>query len=59
VLRAVLARHELRGISSTPETTRRRGITFSPSRGSRVILTARTSTGASGPAVTPADPVAA
>jgi cytochrome P450 len=48
VLRAVLSRHELRSTSSTPETTRRRGITFSPSRGSRVILMARSGAGATG-----------
>ncbi|HEV2975214.1 MAG TPA: cytochrome P450 [Solirubrobacteraceae bacterium] len=41
VLRAVLARHELRPAGDAPETTRRRGITFSPSRGSRVILAPR------------------
>ncbi|HEY2182113.1 MAG TPA: cytochrome P450, partial [Solirubrobacteraceae bacterium] len=61
VLRAVLSRHELRCARSTPETTRRRGITFSPSRGSRVILTARGGAGAGvdAPAVAPADPVPA
>ena len=37
VLRAVLARYELRS-PGTPEVTRRRGITFSPSDGCRVIL---------------------
>jgi cytochrome P450 family 135 len=57
VLRAVLSRHELRSTSSTPETTRRRGITFSPSRGSRVILGARRGAGTRVPAVAPADPV--
>jgi cytochrome P450 len=40
-LRAVLARCELRP-AGAPETTRRRGITFSPSGASRVILAART-----------------
>lgn len=43
VLRAALERHELRPASGTPETTRRRGITFSPSGGSRVILSQRAS----------------
>jgi cytochrome P450 len=38
VLRAVLERYVLRPASSTPEITRRRGITFSPSGESRVIL---------------------
>jgi len=42
VLRAVLERCELRPASSTPEVTRRRGITFSPSAGSNVILSRRT-----------------
>ncbi len=37
VLRAALARYELRS-PGAPEITRRRGITFSPSGGSRVIL---------------------
>ncbi len=41
VLRAALARHELRP-AGEPEVTRRRGIAFSPSGGSRVILTRRT-----------------
>ncbi|HEY2718274.1 MAG TPA: cytochrome P450 [Solirubrobacteraceae bacterium] len=41
VLGAALRRLELRPASSTPETTRRRGITFSPSRGSEVILARR------------------
>jgi cytochrome P450 len=41
VLRSVLSRYELRPASVAPETTRRRGITFSPSRGSRVILELR------------------
>jgi cytochrome P450 len=41
VLRAVLERCELRQAGSTPEVTRRRGITFSPSAGSTVILSAR------------------
>jgi cytochrome P450 len=42
VLGAALRRLELRPASSTPETTRRRGITFSPSGGSQVILAQRT-----------------
>ncbi len=46
VLRAVLARHELRPTSAAAETTRRRGITFSPSRGSRVTLVPRARPGA-------------
>ncbi|HUA74370.1 MAG TPA: cytochrome P450 [Solirubrobacteraceae bacterium] len=41
VLRAALERHELRPASELPEITRRRGIAFSPSRGSRVILSRR------------------
>jgi cytochrome P450 len=45
VLRAALARHELRA-TGEPEVTRRRGIAFSPSGGSRVILTRRTPVGA-------------
>ena len=40
VLRAALQRHELRP-AGEPEVTRRRGIAFSPSGGSRVILTHR------------------
>jgi cytochrome P450 len=43
VLRAVLERCELRSPGGPPETTRRRGITFSPSGASRVILAARRS----------------
>jgi cytochrome P450 len=42
VLRAVLSVCELRAGGDPPETTRRRGITFSPSRGSRVTLLDRT-----------------
>jgi cytochrome P450 len=41
VLRAVLRRCELHSVGGPAETTRRRGITFSPSGGGRVILTAR------------------
>jgi cytochrome P450 len=46
VLRAALQRHELRP-AGEPEVTRRRGIAFSPSGGSRVILTQRGGTGGS------------
>jgi cytochrome P450 len=42
VLRAVLERCELRAAGEKPEVTRRRGITFSPSAGSNVILSRRT-----------------
>lgn len=42
VLRAALQRHEMRPADLQPEITRRRGIAFSPSGGSRVILTRRT-----------------
>jgi hypothetical protein len=48
VLRAALSRFELRSPGGPPEVTRRRGITFSPSGGSRVILSER-HTGASRP----------
>jgi cytochrome P450 len=41
VLRAVLARFQLRSPGGAPEVTRRRGITFSPSGGSRVVLSER------------------
>ena len=41
VLRATLARYALRSPGGAPEVTRRRGITFSPSSGSRVILSKR------------------
>jgi cytochrome P450 len=41
VLRAALERHQLRPASAVPEVTRRRGIAFSPSGGSRVVLTQR------------------
>jgi cytochrome P450 len=59
VLRAALQRHELQP-AGVPEVTRRRGIAFSPSGGSRVILTRRTP--AQAPLRTPATaaaPVAA
>jgi hypothetical protein len=42
VLRAVLERCEMRPAGDVPEVTRRRGITFSPSAGSNVILSRRT-----------------
>jgi cytochrome P450 len=41
VLRAALARYTLSAPDTAPEVTRRRGITFSPSRGSRLILSER------------------
>jgi cytochrome P450 len=47
VLRAVLTHFDLRSPGGAPEITRRRGITFSPSGGSRVILSERPA-GASG-----------
>ncbi len=46
VLRAVLSRCELRPAADAPETTCRRGITFSPSGGSRVILAPHAAAGA-------------
>ncbi len=55
VLGAALRRHELRPAGAVPEITRRRGIAFSPSGGSRVILTQRT--GARAPLQTPAPAV--
>jgi cytochrome P450 len=55
VLRAALQQHELRPAGSEPEVTRRRGIAFSPSGGSRVILTRRR--GARAPSQTPAPAV--
>jgi len=42
VLRAVLEHCEMRPAGEVPEVTRRRGITFSPSDGSNVILSRRT-----------------
>jgi cytochrome P450 len=42
VLRATLAHYDLAPASSTPETTRRRSITFSPSGATTVVLTRRT-----------------
>ncbi len=42
VLRAVLESCEMRPAGKKPEVTRRRGITFSPSGGSNVILSRRT-----------------
>jgi cytochrome P450 len=41
VLRAVLGRFALTGAGTPPETTRRRGITFSPRGGATVVLTER------------------
>jgi hypothetical protein len=41
VLRATLERYELAAASSTPETTRRRSITFSPGGATKVVLTRR------------------
>jgi cytochrome P450 len=58
VLRAALQRHELQP-AGVAEVTRRRGIAFSPSGGSRVILTRRTSTQAPLRAPGAAAPVAA
>ncbi|MFI4989710.1 MAG: cytochrome P450 [Solirubrobacterales bacterium] len=55
VLRAALRRHVLRPAGPVPEITRRRGIAFSPSEGSRVILSQRT--GARAPLRTPAPTV--
>jgi hypothetical protein len=52
VLRAVLARYELRS-PGTPEVTRRRGITFSPSDGCRVILGERRASAPRGQANAP------
>jgi cytochrome P450 len=42
VLRTVLGRFALASAGGPPETTRRRGITFSPSGGATVVLTERT-----------------
>ncbi len=58
VLRAALQRHELHP-AGEPEVTRRRGIAFSPSGGSRVILTRRTGARAPLQARAPAVPVPA
>jgi hypothetical protein len=52
VLRAVLGRYELRS-PGTPEVTRRRGITFSPSDGCRVILGERRASAPRGQANAP------
>ena len=52
VLRAVLGRFALSASGPAAETTRRRGITFSPRGGATVVLTERTP--ARGPAVAPA-----
>jgi cytochrome P450 len=59
VLRAALQRHELRPASAVPEITRRRGIAFSPSGGSRVILTQRTVARAPRQTPAPAVPIPA
>ena len=59
VMRAVLTRLTLRPVGDLPETTRRRGITFSPSRGSQVILTEREATGSSARAPAPSIAAAA
>jgi len=58
VLRAAMARYELRP-AGRPEVTRRRGIAFSPSGGSRVILTRRTPAGAPAQELAGAVPVPA
>ena len=49
VLSAVLSRLELSPASGQRETTRRRGITFSPSRGSLVVLASRSAAAAREP----------
>ncbi len=59
VLRAAFECHELRPADAEPEVTRRRGITFSPSAGSRVILTRRARTRAPQRTLTAAVPVPA
>jgi cytochrome P450 len=51
VLRAVLGRFALSAAGPTAETTRRRGITFSPRGGATVVLTERTP--APGPTIAP------
>jgi len=38
VLRAVFERYEVEPVGERPEATRRRSITFSPSRGATVLL---------------------
>ena len=53
VLRAVLGRYTLEPAGGLPETTRRRGITYTPSRAATVVLRARA------PAVTDAPALAA
>jgi cytochrome P450 len=58
VLRAALQRYELRP-AGRPEVTRRRGIAFSPSGGSRVILMRRTPAGAPAQELAGAVPVPA
>ncbi len=59
VLAAVLSRCELRPAHAARETTRRRGITFSPSRGSTVVLAPRARGDAPAAVTRPAAPVAA
>jgi len=59
VLRAALQRHELRPATAKAETTKRRGIAFSPSRGSRLILSRRMPAPAHEPELTAAEPVPA
>ncbi|HEX3910306.1 MAG TPA: cytochrome P450 [Solirubrobacteraceae bacterium] len=59
VLRAALERHELRPAAAEPEVTRRRGITFSPSLGSRVVLAPRPRAQASEPQPAQAVPIPA
>jgi hypothetical protein len=59
VLGAALRRLELRPASNTPETTRRRGITFSPSGGSQVILAQRAGTSTAAQAHPAIEPVPA
>jgi len=49
VLRAVLERCELRPAQGRPETTRRRGIALTPSRGAEVLLRERGREGARSP----------
>ncbi|HUB36059.1 MAG TPA: cytochrome P450, partial [Solirubrobacteraceae bacterium] len=53
VLRAVLARFELRPARPEPEVPRRRSITISPSRGAELVLTARRPLLSADPATSP------
>lgn len=59
VLRAVLRRCELHPHGAARETTRRRGITFTPSGGSRIVLAPRTSSAGERRAPAPGVPVPA